>query len=80
MPLYDFFCPGCQWEGERNVPIAGRDQALCPDCSTRLDRLLSAPMGRIAGRTLPGGGPDRFTADVLGISDLRDLPEGLRTK
>ena len=80
MPIYDFYCPNCRWSEELNVPIAGRDQAPCPNCSTRLDRLLSAPLGRIAGRALEGGGPDRFTADVLGISDLRDLPEGLRTK
>ena len=79
MPIYDFACPKCKWEGELNVPIMGRDFVQC-QCGTTLDRLLSAPMGRIAGRTLPGGGPDRFTADVLGISDLRDLPEGLKTK
>lgn len=79
MPIYDFYCPQCRASSEYNVPIAGRDQALCPNCSTRLDRLLSAPLGRIAGQITPGGGPDRFTADVLGIP-LKELPSGLRTK
>lgn len=76
MPLYDYSC-ACGWAGEANVPIQGRDQALCPECGHRLDRLLSAPMGRIAGRVVQGGGPDRFTADVLGIP-LKELPDGLK--
>lgn len=79
MPLYDYRCPNCDLQIEVNVPMSERDGIVCPRCKSVLHRLLAAPLGRIAGRALKGGGPDRFTADVLGISDLRDLPSGLRT-
>lgn len=79
MPIYDFYCPKCAYSAEHNVPIAGRDLAQCPNCSTRLDRLLAAPLGRIAGQVVQGGGPDRFTADMLGVP-LKELPDGLKTK
>lgn len=78
MPIYDFYCPGCGYSGEHNVPMQGRDQAKCPNCANRLDRLLAAPLGKIAGQVVQGGGPDRFTADMLGIP-LKELPEGLKT-
>jgi hypothetical protein len=38
---------------------------------------LAAPMGRMWGVVPKGGGPDRFTADALGIP-LKDLPKDLK--
>lgn len=83
MPLYDYKCRGCGWAGELCVPIDERDFQFCPDSlpgvfRTLLDRQMAAPMGRIAGRIPQGGGPDRFTADVLGIP-LKELPAGLKS-
>lgn len=79
MPLYDYKCPTCYWKGERNPKIKDRDFQDCLVCNARLTRLVSAPMGRIAGRPVQGGGPDRFTADMLGVP-LKELPSGLRTQ
>lgn len=81
MPTYDYRCPKCKSEVVHVVPIAERGEQKCAACGVPLERLLSAPYGRVMfeGRVLKGGGPDRFTADVMGISDLRDLPSGLRT-
>ena len=79
MPIYDFYCR-CGWEGERSVPIDERDRQHCPACGKYpMDRHLAAPLGRIAGRAVQGGGPDRFTADMLGVP-LKELPEGLKTR
>jgi putative FmdB family regulatory protein len=79
MPLYDYRCAGCGWKAELNIPIAQRDDVWCPVCGDQLDRLPSAPLGRMAGQVVQGGGPDRFTADALGIP-LRDLPDSLRAE
>jgi putative FmdB family regulatory protein len=78
MPIYDYRCPRCGWVGENVVPMFDRDGQLCPHCDAHVDRLLSAPAGRVTGRIPQGGGPDRFTADALGIP-LKELPEALRT-
>jgi putative FmdB family regulatory protein len=80
MPTYDFICPHCGWQSEKNVPIMARATQRCPQCSSTLtQQILKAPLGKMKGAVVQGGGPDRFTADVLGIP-LKDLPEGLRTK
>jgi hypothetical protein len=42
-------------------------------------RELSAPHFKFKGVVTKDGGPDKFTADMLGIP-LHDLPEGLKTK
>lgn len=76
MPLYDFEC-ACGWRGELQVPISERDRMACPRCQAHLTRKLSAPLGRMAGVPVQGGGADRFTADCLGIP-LKELPEGLK--
>jgi hypothetical protein len=44
-----------------------------------MQRLLGAPLFRFKGRVTPGGGPDKFTADMLGMR-LDELPAGLRTE
>lgn len=77
MPIYDYRC-SCGWSGELLMAVDARDGALCPNCQRCPKRLLSAPLFRFAGVVTPGGGPDKFTADMLGIP-LHDLPAGLRT-
>ena len=71
----DLRCYKCG-DTDRVVPIAERDNQTC-DCGAHLARQLAAPLGRIAGRVVQGGGPDRFTADMLGIP-LKELPDGLK--
>lgn len=80
MPTYDYACNRCSRKEERVVPMVERDAQNCRVCGDPLTRLLSAPYGRVMfeGRVLKGGGPDRFTADVLGMHP-KDLPDGLRT-
>jgi putative FmdB family regulatory protein len=77
MPIYDYRCT-CGWSGELMLPVEYRDQGFCPNCLRRAERQLAAPMGRMAGRVVQGGGPDRYTADMLGIP-LKELPAGLRS-
>lgn len=76
MPTYDYICSGCGRASELVVPIAERDDQYC-DCGEHLTRKLAAPLGRMAGQVTPGGGPDRLTADALGIP-VKELPPGLR--
>lgn len=78
MPTYDYVCERCQRREERVVPIVERDAQNCPPCGVPMRRLLAAPLGRMAGVAPQGGGPDRFTADMLGIP-LKELPSGLRS-
>ena len=47
-------------------------------CNKPMQKVIGAPLFKFAGRVTPGGGPDRFTADMLGIP-LKELPEGLKT-
>ena len=78
MPLYDFLCPGCAWQEERRVPLAQFNAAQsCSKCGAPMQRQISAVYGKMAGQVVKGGGPDRFTADAMGIP-LKDLPPGLR--
>lgn len=79
MPTYDCYCTKCGWVGERTVKVAERDRIPCERCNYLLARAPAAPMGRMAGQYGKGGGPDRFTADMLGIP-LKELPSGLRTE
>jgi putative FmdB family regulatory protein len=79
MPTYELFCQSCRRQLERVVPIARRDLQTCEVCGSPLSRLLAAPLFKISGRVTPGGGPDKFTADMLRVP-LKDLPEGLRTE
>lgn len=79
MPTYEYRCPNCGKEAAMIVRIEERGGQKC-DCGTFLERLVSVPApAQFRGRVVKGGGPDRFTADVLGVP-LRDLPDGLRTQ
>lgn len=77
MPIFDYRC-SCGWSGELVQAVDERDGAQCPNCLRSPERLVAAPLFRFAGRVTKGGGPDKFTADMLGIP-LHDLPAGLRT-
>lgn len=78
MPTYEYRCPNCGKEHVMVVRIDERGGQTC-DCGTLLERVhFTAPTFKFAGRVTPGGGPDRFTADMLGVP-LKDLPAGLRT-
>ncbi len=78
MPTYGFACV-CGAMRDIVRPIDGRDDELiCVNCDRPMQRQLAAPLGRVSGRAVQGGGPDRFTADMLGIP-LHDLPSGLKT-
>lgn len=79
MPLYDYKCPVCGHVCEHKRPFEIRDEPLnCDNCNgAYMVRQMAAPLGRIAGRVVQGGGADRFTADMLGIP-LKELPAGLR--
>ena len=81
MPTYEYQCRKCGWGGDRVVRIADRDKQHCQTivCDAPLERQVAAPLGRVMGVIPKGGGPDRFTADMLGIP-LKELPEGLKTK
>lgn len=78
MPVYPYTCAACGWQDDKIVELLSRDYVACPRCEALMTRRLSAPLFRIAGRVTPGGGPDKFTADALGIP-LKDLPSGLKT-
>lgn len=79
MPLYDVRCNLCEWEGEIQAKMDAGDVMYCPNCDKPyLDKVfLKAPLGRVQGVIPKGGGPDKFTADMLGIP-LKDLPPGLK--
>lgn len=80
MPSYDYQCRHCMRVEERVVPMVERHVQNCTVCGDPMTLVLTrAPLGRIAGQVVQGGGPDRFTADMLGLP-LKDLPEGLKTK
>lgn len=76
MPTYAYRCPRGGPEFDRCVAIDLRDKQICY-CGAKLERLLAAPLFRISGQITPGGGPDKFTADMLGVP-LKELPEGLK--
>jgi putative FmdB family regulatory protein len=78
MPIYDYRCWKCGWFGENLVPFIGRDHVLCPNCNILVVRQMSLAAIKIVGQAVQGGGPDRFTADMLGVK-LDDLPAGLKT-
>jgi putative FmdB family regulatory protein len=79
MPTYDYRCPECATVEEIFLPLARFDEPQgCGVCkSAMMVRQVAAPLFKFAGRVTPGGGPDRFTADMLGIP-LKELPAGLK--
>ncbi len=78
MTTYTFLCKPCCLTTTFGVPIAERDNQKCPYCKLPLQRRLAAPLFKFTGRITKGGGPDRFTADMMGIP-LKELPDGLKT-
>ena len=79
MPIFDYVCFVCdKRHNNMIVTVEGRDRVPCPNGHTFMHRLPAAPMGRIAGRVIQGGGADRMVADSLGIR-VDELPAGLRT-
>lgn len=78
MPIYAYKCT-CGFEGDLMVTVENRDQAYCPVCLRSPQRQLAAPHFKFMGVVTKGGGPDKFTADMLGIP-LHDLPSGLKTE
>lgn len=76
MPTYAFVCQECGWAGDMQIAVQYRDNATCPQCFGAPRRLVSAPL--VKQKNPKGGGPDRLTADMLGIP-LKELPPGLRT-
>lgn len=79
MPTYDYHCPKCGAYLSRHVSIEARRSQRCFICDSPLDLLIRAVPVKVVGKAVEGGGPDRFTADALGIP-LKELPAGLRTK
>jgi len=78
VPIYPYVCM-CGWDGELYAPIFSRDGQVCPRCQQPLMRQLSVPAPhQVRGRVVQGGGPDRFTADMLGVP-LKELPAGLKS-
>lgn len=78
MPVYGYACV-CGVKRDEIRKFGERDAPLeCSGCQQRMTRELGAPRFRFQGVPTKGGGPDKFTADMLGIP-LHDLPSGLRT-
>lgn len=79
MPTYTYFCT-CGTTVDVVRTMAKRDDVYnCGACGQPAQRkTLYALRAKFPGRVLQGGGPDRLTADVLGIP-LKELPQGLRT-
>lgn len=78
MPTYVYRCPNCGTERELVRRINERnDPPLCLGCGEEMMLKVAAPLFKFKGRVTPGGGPDRFTADMMGIP-LKELPADLR--
>lgn len=77
MITYDYVCGTCGFTEVRLVEYSERHNQWCVRCGKAAHMQMPAPLGRIAGRAVSGGGPDRFTADMLGIP-LKELPPGLK--
>ena len=77
MPLYDLWCPTCHRTVERQCKIDDRLAQRCAHDGDLLTVKIAPVYGKMADTVLKGGGPDRFTADVLGCR-VDELPSGLR--
>lgn len=40
MPLYDYRCKSCSWEGEKMAPIAVRHSQKCDTCDGKLEMIF----------------------------------------
>lgn len=79
MPTYTYRC-ACGVQTDALRKICDRDVTpVCAKCNAGMPRQVTLPAkAQFRGRVVQGGGPDRFTADVLGVQ-VRDLPAGLRS-
>ena len=79
MPIYEYYCAICDFKSERMIKVAARDSQTCNGCGFPINRLISPTPGRVKGRAdgKVVGGPDQFTADVLGYK-VKDLPDALK--
>ncbi|WP_145199587.1 FmdB family zinc ribbon protein [Thalassoglobus polymorphus] len=52
MPTFEYHCQKCEQEVE--VFVRGQEKPVCPSCqSQKLEKLISAPAGRVSGGSLP---------------------------
>lgn len=79
MPLYDLFCRWCRTTIERQCRVADRQEQRCDLCGNLMTVQIAPVYGKMAGQVVQGGGPDRFTADMMGIP-LKELPDSLKTE
>jgi putative FmdB family regulatory protein len=77
MPIYTYACD-CGSSVDVIRTYKDDSPVPCAACKKEMKRQLSAPLFRFKGRVTPGGGPDRYTADTLGIP-LKELPKGLKS-
>lgn len=78
-PLYDLFCPTCHRVEERQCRVADRHSQRCYQDGDLMEVRIAPVYGKMAGQVVKGGGPDRFTADAMGIP-LKELPPYLRAE
>lgn len=76
MPIFDYYCEDCKSTKEYTVKNWD-DVVFCENCGHQPERLVSAGTFKFAGRVVQGGGPDRFTADMMGIP-LKELPDDMK--
>lgn len=76
MPIFDYLCTSCGWQQELTVKRFD-DVVFCEHCGEQPRRLVSAAAFKFKGQVVQGGGPDRFTADMMGIP-LKELPDDMK--
>jgi putative FmdB family regulatory protein len=54
MPIYNYKCPICKHEEEKNVPIDDRDMQDCVQCKTETQRIIRFT-GAVYAPTSTGG-------------------------
>lgn len=51
MPMYDYFCSGCEHEFEEARRMEERHTAPCPSCGATASQVISAPHFKLEGIT-----------------------------
>ncbi len=73
MPVYDFYCPGCNRKYELLVK-SPTSSPTCPDCQGRLEKQLSAPTIQTKSKS----GSSRDSAVRITIQDFPDGSRGIK--